>query len=120
MKNHNSRYVQIGEWVFELKTVRALKVDQYGKPYTAIANCNINGDQMYIDGLLNKDDENITREDFETFKAFAEHLELDGFSYHRFQNGQSITRQVNLSSDAVESETEAKSDTDKVPMRLVK
>ena len=120
MKNQNSRYVQIGEWVFELKTVRALKVDQYGKPYTAIANCNINGDQMYIDGLLNKEDENITREDFDTFKAFAEHLGLDGFSYHRFQNGKSITRQVNISSEQTELEESASEDANSIPMRLVK
>ena len=120
MKNHNTRYVQIGEWVFELKTVRALKVDQYGKPYTAIANCNINGDQMYIDGLLNKEDENITREDFETFKAFAQHLGLDGFSYHRFQNGQSITRKVNLLKESTEPEKDSSSSANSVGMRLVK
>jgi len=89
-----SKHVQIGEWIFEVKMVRALKVDEYGQPYSAIANCNINGDAMYVDGLLTKDGQNFTRDDFKTFNDFGYQIGLKQFSYHRYQNGQSKTKDV--------------------------
>ncbi len=89
-----SKHVQIGEWIFEVKMVRALKVDEYGEAYSAIANCNINGDAMYVDGLLTKDEENFTRDDSKTFNDFAHLIGLKQLSYHRYQNGQSKTRDV--------------------------
>lgn len=91
-----TKHVQIGDWIFELKMVRALKVSEYGKPYDAIANCNINGDSMYVDGLLTKDNKEFTREDFLTFHEFSQQLDLSQFSYHRFQNGESVTREVKV------------------------
>jgi len=96
MSDTHTRYVKIDDWYFELKTVRALRVDKYGEPYNAIANCNINGDQMYVDGLLTKDDKDISRDDFMTFLKFAKQLGLDGFSYHRFYDGKSVTRDVKV------------------------
>ena len=69
-----SKHVQVGEWIFEIKMVRALKVEEYGKPYSAIANCNINGDSMYIDGLLIKDGQNFTKSDFNSFNDFCEQI----------------------------------------------
>jgi len=89
-----SKHVQIGDWIFEVKMVRALKVDEYGQPYTAIANCNINGDTMYIDGLLTKEEENFTRDDFKSFNDFGHLIGLKQFSYHRYQSGQSKTKDV--------------------------
>jgi hypothetical protein len=85
-----SKHVEIGEWVFEVKMIRALKVSEYGKPYSAIANCNINGDVMYIDGLLTKNDAN-------SFNEFCYKMGLKQCSYHRYQNGQSKTKDVMIS-----------------------
>ena len=96
MKKTTPRYVQIDDWIFELKMVRALKVDEYGEPYSAIANCNINGDNMYIDGLLAKDEDGFTKEDFMTFLKFSKKLGLKGFSYHRYHNGKSITKDAHI------------------------
>jgi len=92
----HSRTVKIGDWSFELKSVRALKVDQYGKPYTAIANCSINGNTMYIDGLLTKDDDEFNKKDFFCFYKLCQQIDIDNFSYHRFQDGQSINKVVNV------------------------
>lgn len=89
-----SKHVRIGEWIFEVKMVRALKVSEYGKPYSAIANCNINGDAMYIDGLLTKNAQIFTKSDFNSFNDFCYKMGLKQFSYHRYQNGQSITKDV--------------------------
>lgn len=96
MSDDLKRHLQIGDWCFELKMVRALKVDQYGKPYSAIANCNINGDSMYIDGLLTKEGQEFTKDDFMTFYKLTELLGLDNFSYHRYQDGKSVTKEVKV------------------------
>lgn len=92
-----SKHVQIGEWIFEVKMVRALKVSEYGKPYSAIANCNINGDAMYIDGLLTKNDQVFTKDDFKSFNEFCYKMGLKNCSYHRYQNGQSVTKDLMVS-----------------------
>ncbi len=96
MSESISRYVKIGEWCFEVKMVRALKVDEYGEPYSAIANCNINGNSMYVDGLMTKNEQEFTKEDFMTFYKFTEALGLDNFSYHRFHNGTSSNKEVTI------------------------
>lgn len=92
-----SKHVQIGEWIFEVKMVRALKVSEYGKPYSAIANCNINGDAMYIDGLMTKNEQVFTKGDFKSFNAFCHKMGLKQCSYHRYQNGQPITKELMVS-----------------------
>lgn len=96
MSDDLSRYVKIGDWYFEVKMVRALKVDEYGEPYSAIANCNINGNSMYVDGLLTKDGQEFTRKDFMTFYKFTENMGLDNFSYHRYHNGISSNKEVKV------------------------
>lgn len=109
MSDSIKKYIHLGEWCFELKAVRALKVDEYGEPYKAIANCNINGDAMYVDGLLTKDGETFTKDDFKTFLRFAEMLGLENFCYHRFQQGNSVHRNVELSQQKSDSEQPNKS-----------
>ena len=95
-----SKHVQVGDWIFEVKMVRALKVDEYGQPYSAIANCNINGDTMYIDGLLTKEGQNFTRDDFKSFNDFCHQIGLKQCSYHRYQNGQSKNKDVKITPTA--------------------
>jgi len=89
-----SKHVKVGEWIFEVKMVRALKVEEYGKPYSAIANCNINGDTMYVDGLMTKKGQRFTRDDFNSFNDFCYQMGLKQCSYHRYQNGESKTKDV--------------------------
>tara|TARA_B110001452_G_C15056441_1_gene368863 strand:+ start:205 stop:549 length:345 start_codon:yes stop_codon:yes gene_type:complete len=96
MSDDVKRYIQMGDWCFELKMVRALKVGEYGEPYSAIANCNISGDSMYVDGLMTKEGHEFTKEDFMTFYKFTEALGLDNFSYHRYHNGESSTKEVKV------------------------
>ena len=94
MTDSMSKHVKVGEWIFEVKMVRALKVDEYGQPYSAIANCNVNGDTMYVDGLLTKEQQNLTKDDFYAFAEFGKIMDLKQISYHRYQNGQSVTKDV--------------------------
>jgi hypothetical protein len=110
-----SKHVQIGDWIFEVKMVRALKVEEYGKPYSAIANCNINGDSMYIDGLLTQEGEDFTRDDRKSFNDFCYQMGLKQCSYHRYQNGESITKDVPIMSPKKSKNTIVDS-----PIKLVK
>lgn len=131
MTQTHSRYIQVGDWYFELKAVRALKVDEYGKPYQAIANCNINGNKMYVDGLLTKNGEEFTKQDFLSIYHFCQKIGIDVCTYHRFQNGESVHRELvidpNKKIDLTSSyPKDSKADNDveqqlePIPMRLVK
>lgn len=93
-----SRQIRIGDWCFELKMVRALRVNEYGEPYSAIANCNINGNSMYVDGLMTKEGDIFSKDDFMTFYDFTKALGLDSFSYHRYHQGESFTKEVKVRS----------------------
>ncbi|NQZ79395.1 MAG: hypothetical protein HRT52_00090 [Colwellia sp.] len=119
MIEENSRYIKIDDWIFEIKTVRALKVDKYGEPYSAIANCNINGDTMYVDGLLTKEETEFTKEDVAAFQKFCEKMGIESCSYHRYQNGQSINKEFKVAElDKVTKKKE--SPNVEAPIRLVK
>jgi len=96
MTEKASRYIQIDDWIFEVKMVRALKVAEYGQPYSAIANCNINADTMYIDGLMTNDEQEFNKKDFATFYKFCQQLGVDKCSYHRYQKGESINKDVKI------------------------
>jgi len=99
MTELHSRTIKIGDWSFELKSVRALKVEQYGKPYTAIANCNITGNTMYVDGLLTKDNAEFNKKDFASFYKFSQKMGIKNCSYHRFQDGESVNKAVTVFPD---------------------
>ncbi|GHF83649.1 hypothetical protein [Thalassotalea marina] len=131
MTQTHSRYIQVGDWYFELKAVRALKVDEYGKPYQAIANCNINGNKMYVDGLLTKNGEEFTKQDFLSIYHFCQKIGIDVCTYHRFQNGESVHRELvidpNKKIDLTSSypkdnkaDNEVEQQLEPIPMRLVK
>lgn len=62
-----SRSVQVGEWIFEIKTIRALKVKSYGQPYTAIANLCLNGDSVVLDGEFTADESGFIDKDYQAF-----------------------------------------------------
>jgi hypothetical protein len=90
------RFVQVDDWIFEVKTVRALRVDKYGKPYTAIANLTVNGDNAYIDGLLTREDEKFSRKDFHAFYKFCQQMKVKQANFDRFKNNELISECVNI------------------------
>jgi hypothetical protein len=92
MSSQYKHVIQIGDWCFEIKSLRALKTKQYGEPYHAIAQCTINGDEMYIDGLLAKDEHQLGKKDWLAFKQLTEQLGLQGFKYHRVKDAQWQTK----------------------------
>jgi hypothetical protein len=119
MSDSSSRYIKIDNWFFEIKTVRALKVDEYGKPYSAIANCSVNGDQLYIDGLMTKSDEDFTKEDLLAFYKFCKKMGIRSCQYDRYQNGKLVSKE--MTEDKVEKHVNLMEDQNKEhKIRLVK
>jgi hypothetical protein len=90
------RFVQVDDWIFEVKTVRALRVDQYGKPYTAIANLTVNGDNAYLDGLLTRDNEQFSRKDFQTFYKFCQQMQVKQANFDRFKNDVLVSESIDI------------------------
>ncbi len=90
------RYVHHNNWIFEIKAVRALRVDNYGDPYSAIASLTLNGDNAYFDGLLTRENEAFTRDDFRTFKEFCSQLGVTNANFDRFKQSSMVNAQVDI------------------------
>lgn len=86
------RYVKMNDWIFEIKTVRALKVSNYGEPYSAISNLSVMGESMYIDGQMTREEDEFNRDDFETFRTFCGQLGMKTAHFDRIKNGQRSTK----------------------------
>ena len=96
MENSANRYVKVGNWIFEVKMVRAIRVEEYGKPYDAVAHMTFNGDEVYVDSQLSSIEKNLDRSDMDAFLDFAQMMEANNFRYDRFQNGQRRSRNIKL------------------------
>jgi len=80
MNTQISRHLQIDNWIFEVKMVRALRVKDYGEPYSAIANISLNGNSAYVDGWMQKDSQQISKEDLQVFKTFCHKMAVTQLS----------------------------------------
>ena len=90
------RYVQMDDWIFEVKAVRAIKVGKYGDPYSAISNLNVTGDSMYIDGQMHRQGEQFSRKDFSTFYNFCQQLGMKSAQFDRIKQGQRLTKTIEI------------------------
>jgi hypothetical protein len=88
MTDITSRFIEIDNWIFEVKSIRAIKVNSYGKPYSAIANFSFNGNKAYIDGLLTREEETFTKDDYQVFNRLCQKLEVKQVQFDRFKNNQ--------------------------------
>lgn len=91
-----TRCIKIGHWIFEIKAVRAIRVDEYGQPYSGIANININGDKAYIDGLMTNSTVEFGREDFAAFKAYLQQLDITKAEFDRYKNQAAISKSLDV------------------------
>lgn len=96
MKPSISRFTQMDDWIFEVKMVRALRVRKYGEPYTALATLTANGESMYIDSQLTREDDEFSRKDFMTFVKFCQNLEMKSIIYDKVKNGVRHPRIIDL------------------------
>ena len=72
-----SQHIQIDNWIFEVKLVRALRVQSYGEPYSAIANIKFNGNNAYIDGMMQKNLQKFSDKDVQVIKKFCHQMSIN-------------------------------------------
>lgn len=97
MNQSITRIVQMGDWFFEVKMVRALKSKNYGDSYSAIAQLTSNGEQMHIDSHLSVQNEELSKEDFMTIYNFCQSMGMKSISYDRIKNGLRTSKKVEIS-----------------------
>jgi hypothetical protein len=90
------RYIKMNDWIFEIKAVRAIKVSNYGEPYSAISNLSVMGESMYIDGQMTREGEQFDRKDFQTFYNFCQQLDMKSAHFDRIKNGHRNTKVVDI------------------------
>lgn len=88
MTDTTSRFIKLDNWIFEVKSVRAIRVDSYGKPYDAIANFNFNGDNAYIDGLMTRENEDFSKEDYKVFYTMCQKFGIKQAQFDRFKGNE--------------------------------
>lgn len=91
-----SRCIKIDDWIFEVKMVRAIRVEEYGQPYSAIANINFNGDAAYVDGLMTNAEIEFERQDFNSFKKYLQQLGVKQVQFDRYKNLESTSRSFDV------------------------
>ncbi|WP_441002149.1 hypothetical protein [Pseudocolwellia agarivorans] len=80
------RYIELNNWIFEIKSIRAIRVDTYGEPYSATANLCINSDSAYLDGVMTRDQKDLKEEDYLTFMALCEKLGITKVKFDNFSD----------------------------------
>ena len=82
------QHITTGEsWLFELKEVRAIRTDEYGKPYDGICTLKITNGRVEIEGYLSKSGH--ARKDIDELERFIKSLGFTQYTYYRYQNGES-------------------------------
>lgn len=84
--------VQVGNWVFETKQIKARRVDEFGKPYTAIADITIVDGAAHIEGMLCPD--GFDTEDAKSFKAYLLSLGFEKVKFCRFKKGKKVNHSI--------------------------
>ncbi len=82
-------------WLFEIKEVRAIKTDAYGKPYSAIADITIVDGDVHVEGLLSKH-KNGGRRDLKEIENYIKKLGFKEYFYTRYKNGLKIKKKKKL------------------------
>lgn len=86
MNETMSRYIELDNWIFEIKSVRAIRVENYGEPYSAIGHLCINGNSVYVDGLMARDNKDLSQDDYQTFIELCQRLGLSQIKFDGFHN----------------------------------
>lgn len=98
LKNINLRRFSIGDWIFDIKQVRALKSPVYGVPYSATAIMTLNGANAYIDTFLTKDYGSLSRKDFTSMTTASKLLGTERLTYDRIKPNLKRSESLDLTS----------------------
>lgn len=81
------RRFTVDDWTFDVKMVRALKVEQYGMPYLAAANITLNGIDAYVDTMVGRDITQIKKKDVRSIAVASHKLGAEVLEYDRINAG---------------------------------
>ena len=84
MQKDITRYIELNNWIFEIKSIRAIRVNTYGEPYSATANLCINNDNAFVDGVMTRDQTDLEQEDYSTFMALCQKLGITKVKFDDF------------------------------------
>jgi len=98
LKNINLRRFSIGDWIFDIKQVRALKAPVHGVPYSATAMMTLNGASAYIDTFLTKDYGSLSRKDFTSMTTASKLLGTERLTYDRIKPNLKRSESLDLTS----------------------
>lgn len=107
MTDLTSRFIKLENWIFEIKSVRAIRVEDYGQPYDAIANIQFNGETAFLDGLITRESDDFSREDYEVFCRMCRTLGMKQIQFDRFKNNKPQLNTIDLTTEA-KNESKAK------------
>jgi hypothetical protein len=96
MTETTSRFIQLDNWIFEVKSVRAIRVNDYGQPYDAIANFSFNGNNAYIDGLMTREDQDFSKKDYQVFYKFCQKFGINQAQFDRFKGNEFKLDTINI------------------------
>lgn len=94
MQENITRYIELNNWIFEIKSIRAIRVDTYGEPYSATANLCINNDRVFVDGVMTRDQMDLGKEDRLTFIALCQKLGISTVKFDDFTNQNMFAKQI--------------------------
>jgi len=81
MNEKISRHIKINDWIFEVKMVKALRVKNYGDPYSAVANINVNGSSAYVDGMMQKNLLQISTKDIAAIEQYCDKMSINNIKF---------------------------------------
>lgn len=81
MNEKITRHIKINDWIFEVKMVKAIRVENYGEPYSAVANINLNGNNAYIDGMMQKNLLQISTKDIAAIEQYCDKMSIDDITF---------------------------------------
>ena len=93
-----SMHTQIGDWIFIIKLMKAIRVPVYGARYNAVADITFTAEKTaFISGLMTKNDE-FNRSDRRTFKKLFHQLGIEAVNWQRMRDCESRNMAVDLAS----------------------
>jgi len=86
------KWVQVGEWMFELRQVRAIRAKDMHLPYNAGALITIANGEANVENLFCTDDKGFKREDFRDIETFMNNAGFEKAEWKRFDPDGKIKR----------------------------
>lgn len=86
--------MQIDKWHFDVVRVKARKVDEYGKPFTATCDITITDGTPHVEGLIATKDLNSI--DKKTIETYLKSIGYKHYEHSHFVNNERVVKRVEI------------------------